>query len=461
MSLGITITLYIISGLSLIMWCVIWVMHMIAIINAKLKLHKKSYTHTITTDNKNTDISSTTTLSNTNGKITKNHKSLQCHHAYHINLPLPGVSIIKPLLGIDTNLYYNLETFFKLDYPRYELLFCVQDDTDAAIMIVRQLLLKYPNIDSKLFIGGTEVGVNPKINNMQPAYLAAKYELILVSDSGISMKSDTLIDMVSHMRDDVALVHQMPFVCDRRGFPAIIEKVYFGTAHARAYLTADLLGINCPTGMSALMRKFLLDEVGGIQSFGQYLAEDFFFAKSFTDRGWKISISSQPAWQNANTCDINTLNTRVSRWVKLRFAMVPQWTLLEPFSECMLLGLMAALAFSFIWNCDPFAVFLFHILLWFLLDYMLLSTIQNGPLTFSKTDFVVAWMIRESTAFLLYVKALANPEIRWRSRIFKLRWGGYAEELNISDPIDINDKNISNDKVNNTIIDHKIDYTLH
>lgn len=42
--------------------------------------------------------------------------------------------------------------------------------------------------------------------------------------------------------------------------------------------------INCPTGMSALMRKHLLEESGGIGAFASYLAEDFFFAKSFTDR---------------------------------------------------------------------------------------------------------------------------------------------------------------------------------
>lgn len=118
------------------------------------------------------------------------------------------------------------------------------------------------------------------------------------------MQNDTLLDMVYSMQDDVALVHQMPFVCDRKGFPAVMEKVtllcfclpipsnlvsiciqvYFGTVHARIYLSADFFRVNCSTGMSCLMRKNLLDEVGGIAAFGQYLAEDFFFAKSFVDR---------------------------------------------------------------------------------------------------------------------------------------------------------------------------------
>ena len=55
-------------------------------------------------------------------------------------------------------------------------------------MFVKRLIENYPQVDAKLFIGGLKVGVNPKINNMQPAYLAAKHELILISDSGIRSK---------------------------------------------------------------------------------------------------------------------------------------------------------------------------------------------------------------------------------------------------------------------------------
>lgn len=41
------------------------------------------------------------------------------------------------------------------------------------------------------------------------------------------VKEDTLLDMVSCMTEDVGLVHQMPFACDRDGFAATLEKVKF------------------------------------------------------------------------------------------------------------------------------------------------------------------------------------------------------------------------------------------
>ena len=158
------------------------------------------------------------------------------------------MSILKPLINTaDPSLFQNLETFFTLDYPKYEILFCIQETDDSKMkMYVDSLMQKYPAVQSKVFYGGQNVSVNPKINNMHPGYKAANYEYVLISDSGIRSKKlyqkqvcvmvnysfslitvrpDTLADMVSHMTKSVGLVHQMPFACDRTGLPATLEKV--------------------------------------------------------------------------------------------------------------------------------------------------------------------------------------------------------------------------------------------
>jgi len=320
-----------------------------------------------------------------------------------------------------------------MSYPLYEIHFCIENEKDPAIPIVERLINKYPNIPTRVFTGGSNVGVNPKINNMHRGYNEASYPLILISDSGIRMKEDTLRDMVNHMisNDKLGLVHQLPFTCDREGFAGTLEKVYFGTAQARIYLAADFLSINCHTGMSALMKKSLIDDVGGIEAFSCYLAEDFFLAKSLMDRGYKTAVSSQPAWQNSGICEVPYFQARLRRWVKLRIAMLPLTLIFEPLSECLVLGACTSWAVNFLFNWDPLLFYLVHILVWFFCDWILLSIVQNGHLPFNKFDFVISWAFREASGPYLFAKALWNPIIEWRSRTYKLKWGGVAEEFKV------------------------------
>lgn len=75
----------------------------------------------------------------------------------------PGVSILRPLRGLDCNLYENCEASFLQDYPNYEIIFSVADETDAAIPIVQELMSKYPRVSARLMVGEEVVGVNPKV----------------------------------------------------------------------------------------------------------------------------------------------------------------------------------------------------------------------------------------------------------------------------------------------------------
>jgi hypothetical protein len=87
---------------------------------------------------------------------------------------LPGVSILKPLCGVDAYLKTNLETFFNIEYPgKYELLFCIGQRGDRSEELVKELMENYPSVDASVFVGGGEkVGSNnPKIDNISPGYV--------------------------------------------------------------------------------------------------------------------------------------------------------------------------------------------------------------------------------------------------------------------------------------------------
>ncbi|RMB94715.1 hypothetical protein DUI87_28828 [Hirundo rustica rustica] len=252
-----------------------------------------------------------------------------------------------------------------------------KDHDDPAIDVCKKLLGKYPNVDARLFIGGKKVGINPKINNLMPGYEVAKYDLIWICDSGIRVTPDTLTDMANQMTEKVGLVHGLPYVADRQGFAATLEQVYFGTSHPRSYISANLTGFKCVTGMSCLMRKDVLDQAGGLIAFAQYIAEDYFMAKAIADRGWKFAMATQVAMQNSGSYSISQFQSRMIRWAKLRINMLPATIICEPISECFVASLVIGWAAHHVFRWDIMVFFMCHCLAWFIFDYIQLKGVQE------------------------------------------------------------------------------------
>src|SRR5262249_31426804 len=103
------------------------------------------------------------------------------------NLPAftPPVTIYKPLKGHDEGLEENLRTFFLLDYPTLQLLFCVANHDDPAIAVVQRLLAEFPDQDARLIVGCPAFGLNPKVESLAAMDRYRKHSTILISDSNV------------------------------------------------------------------------------------------------------------------------------------------------------------------------------------------------------------------------------------------------------------------------------------
>ena len=113
---------------------------------------------------------------------------------------LPPVSILKPLRGLDDNLFDNLASFCMQDYPEYEILFSLQDHNDPAYKVAKKIQDRYPDKHIAIVVERCNVGLNPKVNNLIPSYQKARHPYILISDSNVMVGKDYLRSIMRHTR---------------------------------------------------------------------------------------------------------------------------------------------------------------------------------------------------------------------------------------------------------------------
>ncbi|KAF9939190.1 hypothetical protein BGZ65_011269 [Modicella reniformis] len=142
----------------------------------------------------------------------------------------PGVSIIRPLRGNDCNMYENLASSFRQDYPRFEIIFSVAQANDPAITVVQDLMEKFPKVDARLIIGERNVGINPKINNMVRSYESAKHDILWVLDSNVYVDPGCMGRSVDKMlQPGVGLVHHLPFGVKPQTLGSELELMFLNT----------------------------------------------------------------------------------------------------------------------------------------------------------------------------------------------------------------------------------------
>jgi len=235
--------------------------------------------------------------------------------------PFPPVSILKPLKGLDDGLFDNLESFCNLDYPQYELIFALQNQNDQAYKVVTKIKEKYPLKDITIVVEYCNEGLNPKVNNLIPAYKRAKYGLILISDSNVRVEKNYLSDITRHMDDpSVGLVSNMIRGVSGRSLGAVMENLHLNTFIVGSVCFLDkYLKMPCVIGKSMLIRKAELEAIGGFRAVKDFLAEDYIIGERIHGLGKRVVLSSHLINNVNEYWGMKRFINRHTRWGKLRW----------------------------------------------------------------------------------------------------------------------------------------------
>ena len=100
----------------------------------------------------------------------------------------PAVSILKPIKGLDPDAYENLASFCRLDYPKFEIVFCVDPDDQAVLSILNRLMENFPKCDIRVLRGSGRRATNDKVAKLARLVDDATYELVVISDSDVRVR---------------------------------------------------------------------------------------------------------------------------------------------------------------------------------------------------------------------------------------------------------------------------------
>jgi ceramide glucosyltransferase len=230
----------------------------------------------------------------------------------------PGVTILKPIHGLEVELFENLCSFCDQDYPRYQVIFGVQRSDDPAIDVIQRVIARFPERDLTLVVDGQRSRGNPKVANLANMIDRAKHDLLFIADADMRVDRRYLAAVSAEFDDDgvgaaTCLYAGVPY----GGLASQLGALHFNDQFAASVLVATLAGPpRYCFGSTMAVRRLALEAIGGIAALAPYLADDYMLGALVAAHGYRVALSRYVVRNVVAEPSVSALFEHELRWAR-------------------------------------------------------------------------------------------------------------------------------------------------
>ncbi|SCM71278.1 Ceramide glucosyltransferase [uncultured Pleomorphomonas sp.] len=320
----------------------------------------------------------------------------------------PRVTLLRPVCGREAFDRETLESSFAQDYPDYEVIFCAPSDDDPAVPLVRELIAAHPERRARLFTGEQRITHNPKLNNLSPGWQAAEADWVCMADSNLYLPAGYLGTVVAAWDAETGLVSSPPIGERPDGLAGSLECAFLNGNQARLQFASDSLGNGFAQGKTLFWNRRMLEEAGGLEALGRYLAEDVNATKLVRGAGLKVRLTPLPFAQPIGRRTFREVWSRQLRWSRVRRDGFPWLFAVEPLNGPLVPFVLTVVAAD---RLDMAAVMLpIAAGLWYGAELVLMRR-AGWP---SGWRDIVALPLRDALLPVLWLATFLRRDIEWR-----------------------------------------------
>ena len=256
----------------------------------------------------------------------------------------PPVTILKPLKGHGIDLYANLASFCRQDYPEYQIVCGVSDPNDPAVEIVERIRRDFPHRDVVLSIG-ERPGSNRKVASLCHMVEHAKHSVLALSDADIRVRPDYLRRSVAPLASPrVGLVTCLYRGRGFFGLPSVIESLLINCDFVPLVLTAQFIGQRNALGASLVFKREPFERMGGFPRLADFLADDNLLGQLVKEAGYAVELLPYVVETILDSTTLRDVWRHQLRWARTYRLLQPVGWFASIVTHASLWGLAALVA---------------------------------------------------------------------------------------------------------------------